>query len=190
VSSFNEEAIAILVAKKLKVDPSGILRFVPLIPAAILRAVQKFAGRDDLRHHVLTDPSVVTVALDDEGAADLSDLIDDPRIVLNLMRFGEITHPSFEFPLRRLETAAQSRFASALDALFPKYWLEGKKLKTRATLEGGGALSGVLGLSVPYWMTLAQVPEIVVVTEGVGVVDSLIELLAEEADGDDATDDR
>jgi len=188
VSSHKEEAIAILVAKRLKVDPSETLRFVPLIPAAILRAVQKFAERDDLRHHVLTDPAQVTVDLDGSGVADLSDLIDDPRIVLNLLRFGEITHANFDFPLRRLETTAQARFASALDSLFPKYWLEGNKLKTRATVEGGGALSGALALSVPYWMTLAQVPEIVVETEGVGVVDSLIELLAEEADGDDATD--
>jgi hypothetical protein len=48
-------------------------------------------------------------------------------------------------------------------------------------------LAGTLAFSIPYWMTLAQLPESLVEMEGVGLVDSVIELLnlrPDEEEGD------
>lgn len=187
MSAYDEEEVGILVAKRLDADPADVLRFVPLVPGGLLRAVRKCAARPRLRHHVLTDRASVTVALDGSGVANLSALVASPRIQLDLLKYGEIYHSSSPYPLRLLETAGQGQFAGSNDALFLKCWLVGSKLYTRSADNNTTPLSGSLSLAVPYWMTLAQLPEALVEMEGVGLVDSVIDLLrlAPEEEGGD-----
>jgi hypothetical protein len=186
VSAYDEEEIGILVAKRLDADPADVLRFVPLVPAGILRTVRKCAARPGLRHLVWTDPASTTAALDGSGVADLSTLVTSTRIQLDLLKYGEIRHAGYDFPLRLLENSGQGAFSGSLDTLFPKCWLTGQKLSTRVSSETN-LLPGPLSLAVPYWMTLAQLPEPLVELEGVGLVDSIIDLLrlAPEEEGGD-----
>jgi hypothetical protein len=185
MSTLNEEQVGLLVRRRLGLPPATRLRFVPLIPAALLRTVEKCAARDDLRHWVLTDKATTTAALDGSGVAGLSTLVTTPRIQLHLLRYGNIYHADSTFPLRPLEEAAHGQLAGALDTMFLRYWLEGTNLCTRSADGNTTPLSGPLSFAVPYWMTLAQLPEALVEKEQVGLVDSIIELLAEEPDGDD-----
>lgn len=183
--SYTEDQIGILVRRRLGTDPAEVLRYVPLVPAAIEATVRKCARRIDLRNYTLTNPAATTVALDGSGAADLSSLVADPRVMLDLLKYGRITHASYTSPLRFLEDSTHGAFAGSLDSLFPKCWLEGATLKTRVA--GEAALSGSLGLAVPYRMTLAQLPDALVEPAGVGLIDSLIDLLSlrpDEEDGD------
>lgn len=183
MSAYTEEQVALLVCKRLGLPPAARLRFVPLIPAGLLRTCRKAAARPALRHLVWTDPAAVTVALNGSGVADLSTLVSTNRVQLNLLKYGEIRHADFSSPLRLVESATGG-FAGSLDLLFPKCWLIGKKLSTR---KGGETtyLAGSLSFAVPYWQTLAQLDESLVEMEGVGLVDSIIDLLslAPEEDG-------
>jgi hypothetical protein len=174
VSAYDEEQVAILVCKRLGLPPASRLRFVPLIPAALLRTCRKAAARPSLRHLVWTDPASVTAALDGSGVADLSSLVATNRVQLDLLKYGEIRHPDYAHPLRLIESATGG-FAGSLDSLFPKCWLKGQKLSTRVS--GEAALAGSLSLAVPFWQTLAQLDESLVEMEGVGLVDSVIDLL-------------
>lgn len=142
---------------------------------AIQRTVELCAYDAKLRHLVWTDPASVTVTLDDSGVADLSTLVTDERILLDLLKYGEIRHADYDHPFRLLENSGQGGFAGSLDALFPKCWLVGSKLHTRTG--GETALSGDLTLAVPYWMTLALLPEELVGKPRVGLVTSLVEML-------------
>ncbi len=181
--TYDEEEIGILVAKRLGADPSDVLRFVPLVPAGILRTCRKAAARRNLRHLVWTDPASVTAALDGSGVADLSALVTTNRVQLDLLKYGEIRHAGYDFPLRLVESATGG-FAGSLDALFPKCWLRGQNLHTRV---GGdvAVLPGPLAFAVPYWQTLAQLDESLVEMEGVGLVDSVIDLLTLRPDEED-----
>jgi hypothetical protein len=149
----------------------------------IQRTVEMCAADASLRHLVWTDPADVTVTLDGDGAADLSGLVDDPRILLNLLKYGEIRHASYSYPFRLLENSGQGAFAGSLDSLFPKCWLVGSKLYTR--INGESPLSGDLTLAVPYWLTLAQLPEELVGKPRVGLVASLVRVLPLEKPGKD-----
>lgn len=137
---------------------------------AIRATVRKCAASSSLRHHVLTDPAETTATLDSDGVADLSTLIESaPRILLEDLKHGDITHPDSTFPLRPLEHSAQGALSGALDAMFPRYWIRGTKLHTRAT----DVLSGDLSFAVPHWMTLEDFPDALVLK----LVTSLVELL-------------
>jgi hypothetical protein len=186
VSQYTEDQIAILVRRRLGTDPAEALRYVPLIPAALLRTCRKAAARPSLRHHVWTDPASVTVALDGSGVADLSTLVATNRVQLDLLKYGEIRHADFPHPLRLVESSTAG-FAGSLDSLFPKCFLRGLDLHTRANVEGVLFLTGTLAFAAPHWQTLAQLDESLVEMEGVGLVDSVIELLSlrpDEEDGD------
>jgi hypothetical protein len=186
VSSYEENQVGVLVRQRLGLPPSAALGFLPLIPAAILRTIEKAAARADLRPYTLTDPSTTTATLDANGVADLTTLITTPGILLNCVKYGDITHPDYPQPLRFLNGGiAHGQFAGALDGLFPKCWLENNDLHTRVATEA--ALAGDLSLAVPYQQTLAQINDILIHAEGIGVVDSLIDLLQlrpDEEDGD------
>lgn len=175
MSAYNEEEIAILAAKRLGADPSSVLRFVPLIPAGILRTVRRCAAHKALRHLTWTNPSSTSAPLDGTGVADLSTLVTTNKVLLDLLKYGEIRHDGYAHPLRLLENSGQGAFAGSLDSLFPKCWLVGQKLATRVVSDTN-VLPGPLSFAVPYWMTLAQLPEELVELERDGLVDSMIEL--------------
>jgi hypothetical protein len=186
VSTLNEQQVAILACKRAGLPPAAALRLIPLVSAALLLTVRKAAAKTALRHLVWTDPATTTAALDGSGVGDLSTLVTTNRIQLDLLKYGEIRHSSFEHPLRLLENSGQGAFSGSLDSLFPKCWLKGQKLSTRVANEGN-LLTGSLSFAVPYWMTLAQLPEDLVEMAGTGLVDSLLDLLTltpEEEGGD------
>ena len=186
MSALTEEQIALLVCKRLGLPPAARLRFVPLIPAGLLRTVRLAAADPTLRHLVWTDPATTTAALNASGVADLSTLVSTTRVQLDLLKYGEIRHADYSFPLRLIENSGQGAFAGSLDDLFPKCWLTGKKLSTRVRSETS-LLAGALSFAVPYWQTLAQLDESLVEMEGVGLVDSVIDLRSlapEEERGD------
>jgi len=51
----------------------------------------KFAADPNLRNWLLTNPATTTVALDANGVANLTALIATPRILLECLKYGEIT---------------------------------------------------------------------------------------------------
>ncbi len=151
---------------------------------AILRSARACAADAALRPYVLTDPATTTAPLDASGVAGLTALVRDPRVLLDLLNFGEITHPDLDFPLRPLATSAQGALASALDALIGKYWIEGSSLYTRSTDGNQTPLSGSLALRVPYWPTLAQYPDALVGVPQIGLVAQIVAALPLERESE------
>lgn len=174
MSSLTAQDIGVKIRRRLGAPVSDRLRYHPLIDDALYRLVaRKVAPAKRLRPLLLTDPAAATVTLVD-GAADLSALVASDRILVACLRYGRITHASYSYALRLLESADQGALPNALDGMFPKCWLVGTTLHTSLDAEGN-ALTGDLALAVPYWPTLAQLPESLVES----LVECACELLAE-----------
>jgi hypothetical protein len=119
--------------------------------------VQRVAPDKRLRPLLLTDPDTVSVALV-SGVGDLSALVTSNRILVECLHLGRIKDPAYSYEVRELKSADQGALPNALDVLFPKYWLVGTDIYTRGS--NGAGLAGPLALAVPYWPTLAQLPDV------------------------------
>jgi hypothetical protein len=177
MSALTAQDIAVKIRRRLDAPVSERLRFHALIDDGLYRlAVHKVAPSKVLRPLLLTDPTAATLTLDADGAGDLSALVTSDRILVECIQFGRIKYDAegYDFDLRKLEESDHGALANALDVLFGKYWLEGTSLKTRGT-DGKPLASAELTLAVPYWPTLAQLPESLVER----LVECCIELLEE-----------
>lgn len=150
------ETIAIRVRRRLGLPESATLGLQPLVDVVLRRLCYDLAKDPNSRNWVLTSPATTTATLDANGVADLTTLIASPRIILECLRYGEITDPSNDLPMRFLAHTGQGLLAGAYDSLQLKCWLDGSSLYTKSSDNNATPLSGPLSFSVPYWLTIAQ----------------------------------
>jgi hypothetical protein len=120
-----------------------------LIPP-VIQQLSGSAGMDPgQRHYTFSDPLTVTAALDGAGIADLTALIAD-GLLLERLKFGEITHPSSDFPLVLQAHTGQGILPSNYDSFgFLHCWLVGPKLHTRSADANQTPLPGSLAFACP-----------------------------------------
>ena len=175
MSALTTAELGILVRRRMNAPVEAKLRFIPLIGPALNRLALAVADNEHLRHLLLTKTTEVTAQLDDAGVADLSTLITEKAILIDKLHLGNIYHASNSYPLRPLKSVGQGMLASALDALFFKYWLEGTNLHTKSADNNANPLTDSLSFAVPFVPTLAQLPEQLVEM----LVEKIVELLGE-----------
>lgn len=162
MSTLNASDIAELVRRRFNGPEGDELRYIPLVDPALRQLSYDVARDQHLRHWLFTPRSTTTVTLDADGVADLTDLIDDPRILLECLRYGNIYPPAAALstqPMRMIDNAGQGQLQGAYDSLVYKCWLEGADLHTRSGDGNVTPLTGDLALEVNFWATLPQLPE-------------------------------
>lgn len=165
MSALNASDIAELVRRRFNGPEGDELRYIPLVDPALRQLSYDVARDPHLRHWLFTPRSTTTVALDANGVADLTDLIADPRILLECLRYGNIYPPAAALstqPMRMIDNAGQGQLQGAYDGLIYKCWLEGTDLHTRSGDGNVTPLVGDLELEVNFWPTLSQLPEALV----------------------------
>lgn len=161
MSSETHESIAIRVRRRLNGPETDTLRFQPLVDVALRRLAYDVGISANVENWLQTDKASTTVTLDGDGVADLTDLIDDPRIILECLHYGEIYPPvasGITQPFRLVNNFGQLQLPSAYDPMFLRACLEGTNLITKS-VDGVTPLSGDISLSTTYWPTLAQLPD-------------------------------
>jgi|ERR1051325_3322375 hypothetical protein len=159
MSTLNHEQIAVIVRRRLGLEPDAVLRIEPVIGNALNALAIRVAGNYKLRQWLLTDPSAVTVTLDSDGNADLSTIITSNNILIEYIRYGNVYHADSSYPLQWLETLDQLRTPGPYDAMFLHCSLVGTTLYTRSFDDNVTPLTGDLGFAIPYVPTLSQLPE-------------------------------
>lgn len=161
MSALTHNDIGEMVRRRFNGPPEDVLRYVPLVDSALRDLAYEVAANHQMRHWLLTDPASTTVALDANGVADLSPLITSPRILLECLKYGNIFPPVNTAyptqPFRMIDNPGQGLVKGMFDSLQPKCWMEGVFLHTKRVRNA--FMSGSIALEVPYWPTLAQLPE-------------------------------
>lgn len=163
MSTLNSSDIAELVRRRFNGPEGDELRYIPLVDPALRQLSYDVAKDPSLRHWLLTDPGTTTVTLDADGVADLTDLIDDPRILLDCLDLGDIYPPvNVNYstqPFRLVDSFGQFQLPGNYDSLVLKATLDGFKLRTKSPDNNATPLVGVISLQVPFWSTLALLPD-------------------------------
>jgi hypothetical protein len=157
MSALTHKSLAVIVRHQAGLPPHERLGLQALINPTLKQLARDVALDRRSRNFLLTDPATTTVTLDANGVADLSSLVSSQKILLDRLKFGEITHPDSDLPLDFIESSDLGGLDGGLDELFVQCWLTGTLLYTKNT--GADALSGDLSLAVPYIPTLLQLPE-------------------------------
>lgn len=164
VADLNHSDIAELVRRRFNGPEGDELRYIPLVDPALRQLSYDVARDPGLRHWLMTDPTTTTATLDGNGVADLTALIADPRILLECLQYGNIFPPvnvSLGYstqPFRLIDNTGQMQLAGNYDALVFKATLDGFELKTKSADNNATPLAGTISFEVPYWPTLAQLP--------------------------------
>lgn len=146
--SLTLDNIVEIVRNRLDLPANEVPRIKTLVDIAVQELIERTGMLLDERHYTFTDPDTTTVALDADGVADLGPLIISDGILLERLRFGEITHPDSPFPLKPISGTAEGRLGSNYTSLgLLRYWLVGVKLHTDSSDET--PLTGSLSLAVP-----------------------------------------
>lgn len=160
MSALTHADIGEMVRRRFNGPDGDVLRYVALVDPAIRHLAYDVAVDPNLRPWLMTDPATTTAALDANGIADLSPLIANPRIILECLKYGEIMPPAGSGyptqPFRMLNSEGQGQLKGMFDALQPKCWLSGYFLHTKRV---NAFMVGSISLEVPYWPTIAQLPE-------------------------------
>lgn len=166
MADLNHSDVAELVRRRFNGPEGDELRYIPLVDPALRQLSYDVARDPDLRHWLMTDPTTTTATLDAEGIADLTALITSPRILLECLQYGEILPPVnanySTQPLRMIDNDGMGQLSGAYDGLVYKCWLSGTDLHTRSGNGNETPLVGDLRFSVPYWATIAQLPNALV----------------------------
>ena len=166
MSTLNASDIAELVRRRFNGPEGDELRYIPLVDPALRQLSYDVARDPSLRNWLMTDPLTTTVTLDADGVADLTDLIEDPRILLECLQYGEIRPPvSVSYstqPFRMIDNSGMGLLAGNYDSLVYKCYLDGVLLRTKSGDSNATPLAGVMSFQVPYWPTIAQLPNALV----------------------------
>lgn len=168
MADLDHSGIAQLVLRRFNGPQSDELRYIALVDSALRQLAYDVARDSSLRHWLMTDPATTTATLDGDGAADLTTLIADPRILLECLQYGNIFPPVNEAlgystqPFRLIDNTGQMQLAGNYDALVFKATLDGFSLKTKSADNNATPLAGTISFEVSYWPTLALLPEALV----------------------------
>lgn len=166
MADFNHSDIAEMVRRRFNGPEGDELRYIPLVDSALRQLAYDVARDSQLRNWLLTDPDTATATLDADGVADLSALITAPRILLECLQYGEIRPPVdanySTQPFRMIENSGMGLLAGNYDSLVYKCWLEGTSLFTKSGDGNATPLVGDISFRVPYWPTIAQLPNALV----------------------------
>lgn len=163
MSTLNHSDIAEMVRRRFNLPEGAELQFVPLVDPALRQLAYDVARDSSLRQWLMTVPTATTVTLDADGVADLTALITDPRVLLECLQYGDIFplvasgYPTQ--PFRLVDNVGQLQLAGGYDALILKATVDGFSLKTKSPDGNVTPLVGDISFQVPYWPTLAQLPE-------------------------------
>lgn len=166
MSDLGYSDIAEMVRRRYALPEGAELQFIPLVDPALRQLSYDVAKDPNLRHWLMTDPASTTVTLDAEGVADLTDLIADPRILLECLQYGDIyppVNPDYSTqPFRLVDNFGQFQLPGNYDSLVLKASLDGFKLRTKSPDNNVTSLVGDISFQVNYWATLPQLPETLV----------------------------
>jgi hypothetical protein len=170
------DALVEVVRNRLDFPPNEVPRLKTLVETTVHELVASVGAQVDKRHYVFTDPEAITVVLDANGVGDLGPLIISDGILLERLRFGEITHPDSSFPLKPISSTGQGALASNYSGFgFLRYWLVGTKIHTLSTDNNQTPLTGSLALAVPFANGLANL--------SIQLEDDLIDILVAKVKG-------
>ena len=164
MADLDHSGIAQLVLRRFNGPQSDELRYIALVDSALRQLAYDVARDPGLRQWLMTDPATTTATLDGDGVADLTALIASPRILLECLQYGNIFPPVnvalgySTQPLRLIDNTGQILLAGNYDALVFKATLDGVNLKTKSADNNATPLAGTISLEVPYWPTIAQLP--------------------------------
>lgn len=158
--------IAQLVLRRFGGEQGDELKYIPLVDPALRQLAYDVARDPSLRDWLLTDPATATATLDANGVADLEDLIEDPRILIECLSLGDIYPPIADGyptqPFRLINNVGALQLSGGYDALVLKAAVSGHTLETKSPDGNVTPLAGDISFSVPYWPTLTQLPEMLV----------------------------
>lgn len=120
-----------------------------LVPSVLNQLSESTGQIIDKRNYVMSDPLSAIAPLDDEGKADLTDLIAEEGILLERLRFGEIKHPDSPYPMVPLANSAEGLLPGNWDRLFLHYWVVGSVLQTKSKNNNQTPLTGDISFAVP-----------------------------------------
>lgn len=162
MADLNHSDVAELVRRRFNGPEGDELRYIPLVDSALRQLAYDVARDPNLRNWLMTDQATTTAILDADGVADLTTLITTPRILLECLQYGEIFPPVnanySTQPFRMIDNEGAGQLAGAYDSLVYKAWLHGTDLHTRSGDSNVTPLVGSISFSVPYWPTIAQLP--------------------------------
>lgn len=161
MANFSVSDVCEMVRRRFALPEGEEIRFQPLVDPALRQLAYDVARDPSLRNWLLTDPATTTATLDADGVADLTNLIANPRILLECLQYGEIRPPASAIsvqPFRMIDNQGMGQLAGAYDSLVYKCWLDGVNLHTKSGDSNVTPLVGDISFSVPYWPTIAQLP--------------------------------
>ena len=163
MSALNHSDIGELVRRRFNGPEGDEIRYIPLVDSALRQLAYDVAKDPSTRQWLMTDPSTTTATLDGDGIADLSTLITTPRILLECLQYGDIfppVNPAYPTqPFRLVDQTGMIQLAGNYDALVLKATVDGHTLKTKSPDNNATPLVGTISFQVPYWPTIAQLPE-------------------------------
>jgi hypothetical protein len=155
-----------MVRRRFNLPEGAELQFIPLVDPALRQLAYDVARDPSLRDWLLTDPATTTATLDADGVADLEPLIEDPRILLECLQYGDIYPPVASGyptqPFRLVDNVGLLQLSGGYDSLILKAAVSGHTLKTKSPDGNATPLVGDISFNVNYWPTLAQLPEMLV----------------------------
>ncbi len=141
-----------LARKRLGWPPSAAPAIETFIPEALQRLYESYGKHPTKRRYTWSDPTATTVTLGSDGTADLAAL-SDAGLLLDLLDYGQITHPDYDDPLVPASGTGEGRRGGNYDDLFGHYFLVGTVIHTRGA---DGGLSGSLAFACPQVRAIAD----------------------------------
>lgn len=163
MSALTNADIAELVRRRFNGPPGDELRYLPLVDSALRQLAVDTAKDANSRDWLMTDPASAVATLDAAGVADLTALIASPRILLDCLSYGDIyppVDPNYSTqPFRLVDNSGALQLAGGYDSLIYKAHVDGFTLQTKSQDNNATPLVGDISFRVPYWPTMAQLPE-------------------------------
>lgn len=133
-------------------------RLEVMVPQAHGLLIEKL-GKTHKRRYTFSDPAETFVTLESDGTADLRSLSDDDGVLLNMLEYGEVRHPSSRFPLTPISGSGQGELPSNQASLnLLDYWMVGTVIHTRSSDNNETPLTGTLRFATPHVGALADLP--------------------------------
>lgn len=162
MSAFNRSDIAEMVRRRFNGPEGDELRYIPLVDTALRQLAYDISRSSELRNYLMTDAALVTLTLAADGTTDLTTIITtDPRVLIDAFCYGDVFPPAAygTMPMRLVDNFGQLQLAGNYDGLILKYCIDGFLLRTKSSDNNVTPLVGDVSFAVPYWPTIAQLPE-------------------------------
>jgi hypothetical protein len=121
-----------------------------LVPS-VLQDLSESVGMDIgfKRGYTFSDPATTTATLGLDGTVDLVTLTAQNGLLIENLKFGEIRHPDYAFPLIPEGSSFEGALPGNFDKTFGHYWMVGTVIHTRSQDSNATPLTGDLSFACP-----------------------------------------